>query len=592
MSDDGVNQVYTPGAGVGGKLAKLVADATVATRQRLSPHTVRIASQVFTDVTNHVSDEVRSVMGPIFQQIADHPDTPEYIKPLAQQLAHGRGQAWAWIGGTAAGAAMGGGLLNLLTNELNPAILPLIGANPHNILDPSTAAGAFQRGHISERFSRDDAAKGGMNGDRWEALRDLATAYPAPSDVVAMLNRELISTQVAHELMRHNGYNDREAGLILGLRHYVPTLADLSAMFNRSIVSDDEGERLARLNGASKAQWAQWKELGGEPLGVMELSEAFRRGFINADRFKRGIVQGPLRNEWFDVLEKLQFRRMSVVDAADAVNQGHMSAEEGKRIAHENGLEPQDFETLLLTAGQPPGIEFAIDAYNRGLITEAQFKTMFLESRIKNVYLPLIFAMRTRLIPQETARLLYRNGVYSEEKTLKTLMAHGYTLDDAKSLLALERTRQDDTTRELTRSQIVDMYEERLISETDCVAMLRDLGYTEADSRAMVELANLSRIKRFINSAITKVKSAFVSNRIDEITASAALDALGIPVDQRDDLFALWDIEKSTVSKDLTAAQIRQALKKDLLTREDAMARLTGQGYDAIDAEIYLQLTS
>ena len=592
MSDEDVNTVYTPGAGVGGKLAKLVADATVATRQKLTPHTVKVASQVFTDVTNHVSDEVRSVMGPIFRAIAEHPDTPDYIKPLAQQLATGRGQAWAWIGGTAAGAAMGGGLLNLLTNEMNPAVLPLIAANPHNILDPSTAAGAFQRGHISEDFSRGDAAKGGMNGDRWKALRDLQTSYPAPAEVVEMLNRELISADVARELLHHNGFNEREANLVLGLRHYLPTLADLSAMINRDIIGDDTGELLARRNGATKEDWERWKELGGEPLGVMELSEAYRRGFIDKARFNRGVVQGPIRKEWFDVLEKLQFRRMSVVDAADAVNQGHMSEAEGKSVAHDSGLEPKDFETLLKTAGMPPGLEFAIDALNRGEITEAQFRTMFLESRIKNIYLPLMLKMRTRLIPQETARLLYRNGVYTEAQTLKTLMAHGFTLDDAKSLMALERTRTDDTTRELTRSQIVDMYEERMITADDCVSMLRDLGYTEDDSRAMVELANLSRIKKFINSAISKVKSAYVSNRIDEITASAALDQLGIPVEQRDDLYPLWDIKKSTITKELTAAQIRQAVKKNLITQDDALSRLIGQGYDPDDADIYLQLSA
>lgn len=592
MTDNGPNIVANPGGGVAGKIAKVVADASVYSKQRLSDHSVKLAVKAFTDATNHVSDEVRSVMGPIFAAIADHPDTPDYIKPLAHELATGRGQAWAWIGGTAAGAAMGGGLLNLLTNEMNPAILPIIAANPHNILDASTAAGAFQRGHISQGFSRDDAAKGGMNHDRWQALVGLATSYPAPSEVVEMLNRELISVQVAHELLRHNGYNDREAGLILGLRHYVPTLADLSAMFNRSIVSDDEGERLARLNGASATDWERWKELGGEPLGVMELSEAFRRGFIDAARYRRGIVQGPLRNEWFDVLEKLQFRRMSVVDAADAVNQGHMSADEGKRVAHDNGLDPKDFETLLQTAGQPPGIEFATEALNRGLITEAQFRTMFLESRIKNVYFPLLLAMRERLIPQETVRLLYRNGVYSEEKTLKTLAAHGYSLDDAKSLLALEKTRQDDPTRELTRSQIVDMYEERMISETDAVSMLRDLGYTEGDARAMIELANLMRIRKFVNSAIAKVKSAYVSGKIDETTAATALDSLGIPSDQRDDLFPLWDIEKTTVTKELTASQIRQAVKKGLLSQEEALARLVAQGYDDGDAGIYLQLST
>jgi hypothetical protein len=54
----------------------------------------------------------------------------------------------------------------------------------------------------------------------------------------------------------------------------------------------------------------------------------------------------------------------------------------------------------------------------------------------------------------------------------------------------------------------------------------------------------------------------------------------------------LWDIERTTITKTLTAAQIRQAFNKDLIGHNEAMARLMSQGYDETDAGLFLQLTA
>lgn len=592
MTEPEHNEVSSPGGGVAGRVAKVVADATVYSRQKLSDHQTKLGVKVFTDATNHVSDEIRSVMGPLFQKVAEHPDTPDEIRPLMQQLATGRGQAWAWIGGTATGAAMGGGLLNLLTNEMNPAVLPLIAANPHGILAPTDAVQAYVRGFISNQFALDDVRKSGLNTDRFNALADMARARPAVGEVIELTRRGEATKEWATQQLRHLGFSGADAAALLELTTTILSPAELAAMWNRDIVDMNTGAREAAKSGVSATDFKRLTELGGDPLSPMDLGEAFRRGFIDSERFRRGIVQGPLRKEWFDVLEKLQFRRMSTVDAASAVTQGHMSLAEGKRVAHENGLEPQDFATLIEIAGRPPGVDFALDALNRGLITQAEFTTMFLESSIKNRYIGLMLEMRTRLIPQETARLLYRNGVYTEQETLSLLEKHGFSTRDAQALMELERVRGDDATRELTRSQIVDMYEERILDLQQTVELLLGLGFTEADAQAMVELADLQRLRKFINAAVTKVRSAYTTGRIDEITASSTLDRLGIPVAQRDDMLAIWDLERTTISKTLTASQIRQAYNKGLIDLNDAMARLTAQGYDDVDAELFLQLTA
>lgn len=588
-----------PTAGIGGTLgtrvAGLLANATVATRQKLAPHTAGVAQKVLADFTNHVSDEVQSVMGPIWRSIATNPDTPEEIRPLMHALGNMRGQAWAWIGGTASGAALGAGLIDLLNNLLAPAILPLIAADPNAPLPPQDAASAEIRGFgwTGERYDLEwDAQAGGIDRKRWRVMQELSRARPTPEDVKNMLNRRLLTYDEARLAMRHLGYEDVMARKLLDFReeHLRPEV--LADMVNRDVVSMEEAEATAATHGVSKRDFDRMVLLGGEPLSPQLLGEAFRRGFIDRATYERGIVQGPIRKEWFPTLERLQFARMSTVDAADAVNQGHITLEQGKQIAHENGLDPDDFGIIIKAAGQPPGIQFADEAFNRGFISSAQYRKMFLESRIKNEYLPLLEQMRTRLIPQETARLLYRQGVYTQDQALATLHAHGFSPADAAALLALENTRSDDNTRELTRSQIVDMYEERMFTSDEAIDMLTGMGYSADDAQAMLELADLQRLRKFINNAVSKVHSAYVTGKIDEIQASSSLDSLGIPNQSRDDYMALWDIERTTVTKTLTASQIRQAYGKQLITEENALTRLTSQGYDLEDAQLFLQLSA
>jgi SOS response regulatory protein OraA/RecX len=539
-----------------------------------------------------MSDEAREAIGPFLKMVADDPEVGPEIGQLFKFLAEARGQWQMFAAGTTTGAVMAGGLMNLVTNELNPVILRLIAGNPNNVLSASDAAQAKARRIPGPPTWDVEANKNGIDDNRFNALVEMSRPLLPFLQLLDMLNRgQITSAQARHELERH-GWSEENISRILSLRNSVLSPEQLAAMVNRDIVAHDAAAKEAEWSGVNGIDFERMTLLGGDPLSAGDLAVAYRRGFIDEATFKRGIIQGPLRKEWFPTLMKLQYSRMSTVDAADAANQGHMSKEEAAKIAEENGMEPEDFLILLEAAGQPPGIEFADEAYNRGFISDAEYKKMFLESRIKNIYLPLLEKMRTRLIPQETMRVLYRKGVYSIEQITRGLRSHGFSTADTEALIASEHVDANAETRELTRAQVVDLYEEQLFSRDDAITMLTDLGYDDESAQAMIELADLKRLRTFINSAISKVKSAYVTGKVDETFVSASLDALGVPVGQRDSLLYLWDIERTTITKTLTAAQIRQAFNKDLIARDDAMARLIAQGYDELDADLFLQLTA
>ena len=588
------NEVHLGGK-LGPRVARLIADAMVYKTQQLGAHQNGLAQQVLADFTNHVSDEIRGKMRPLWMQLAEDENTPEELRPLLSALANERGQAWAWIGGNVVGGVLGSALGDLFSNFLNPVLRPIIAAAPSGILTPADIARAAARnighGPTDPVFVR-EAAMNGLDSDRFATLVELSKTLPAPQEILDMTNRGVISRQVGLDMLARMGFEPGWAEALMYLARSEVTMPEISAMWNRSIVDTEQAVALGARVGYDEKQVARALELGGEPLPPEALAEAYRRGFIDRDRYNRGIIQGPLRNEWFDVLEKLSLHRMSPVDAADAINQGHLPLETGKQIAHEHGLDPNDFVTLIETAGAPPGVDFATEALNRGFINEAQFTAMFLESRIKNRYGPLLLRMRTRLIPQETARLAYREGVLARDDALKILLGHGFTPDDAATLLALEDRRQDGTTKELTRAQIVQMFDEQILDADTTRQLLTGLGYSDANVDLMMALAEVKRVQRFISAAITRVRSAYLTGKIDENEVGIQLDALAVPSAQREELLTIWSIDRTTVTKTLTPSQIRQAVNREKITREDGLGRLIGQGYDPIDADLFLDLTA
>lgn len=586
-----LNEVTTPGGRVGARIARLVADAVIHTRRELAGVQSSVAQEVFTTATNHVSDEVRAAMGHVFQRIASDPQTPADLQPLFHHLANTRGQAFGWIGGAATGAAMSAGLGDLLTNSLAPVISTLIAENPNAYLSPEQSAVIAARGLSTGWDNEHEAARRGVSGDRFQLLRRLHQRDLQETSVLELLNRGVLSADEAVSEMVKGGMSETSARKLLTLAKAPLTPEQAAQAWARNLVSESLVHMVSRAAGLSNEDGDVLMGLAGEPPPTEALIEAWRRGIIDEERFDRGIIQGPIRNEWIPTIKALFEAVLSPQDAAAAVTQGHLSLEAAQAKAALSGVTEEDFAIIVDNAGLPPGIQFAIDAMNRGIVTREQFTAMFLESRIKNKYIDLMLAMSRALIPAETVRVAYRLGAYPREKALETLAAHGYSEADASALLALEDIRAREGTKELTRSQILSLFGDDIISEVEASSMLADMGFDEIEVQWMIALEEGNKVRRFVNSLVTRVRNAYVQGTMDADEAVSTLTQAGIGAVQRDNLLSLWDLERQSLTAQLTAAQIVAAIKKGLLDRAEGKDRLIARGYTEQDAEILISLS-
>lgn len=590
MSDNGFNEVSTPGGRIGSRLARIVADAVVHTIRQTGGIKSSVAQQVFTETTNHVSDEVRSIMGPIFQRIADDTSLPLELKPLFTRLAQTRGQAFGWIGGSAVGGAMAAGLTDLLTNLLAPTISQFMAASPNTYLSPEQAAIAAARG-VVPGFDWDfEARRRGVAPDRFAALIRLSQRDLVTSEVLELFNRDALTRDQAIDELVRGGLSQESAEKVVVLSK-VPLSPDQAAQaWARNLVSDSLVRLISRSQGLTDGDADVLMGLAGEPPPTEALITAWRRGIITEEDFDRGIIQGPTRNEWIPTVKSLLTQPLTPEEAASAVTQGHLSPEEGAAKARLSGVTQEDFNVIVSNSGLPPGVQFALDALNRGLVTEQQFREMFLESRIKNKYIDLFLAMRRNLIPAETVRMMFRLGVYPRGKAVETLMGHGLSEADANAELDLEAVRGRETTKDLTRSQIMELYRDDIVDRPTVEEMLRAIGFDDVEVQWQVEIEEVNKVRSLVTAATTRVRNGYISGLIDTEVATALLDQIGVSPTRRDRLFTVWDLERQTVRAQLTTSQIQQAMRKGFLTDEEGYQRLLGRGYAPEDANVLVRL--
>lgn len=578
------------GGKVGTRVAGILQRTRLDTLDRSAPMISRLVMAAQEDFFRLTGAEVAQTIGPMFAQIAEHPDAPVWLRDSGLFVARGKGQWATLLAGTATGALFGAGLLSVFTNWLQPATGALIRDSPNAPLSVPDAAAAAIRGLGWGPDLWLDAGQLGVNQDRFRTIQALQSQVLTAEYIAQLLNRELIDGNTASAMFKRAGWDADHADHFFRLRHSLVSIQDAAAMRNRNIITVDQGRAIARHNGYTDENYDQYDLLGGEPPDITALILAWRRGVITEADVDRGLIEGPLRQEWIPAVKQLQWVPLDPQELANAVNQGHMALDVATHTATFSGVKPEDFQVILDNAGIPPGPQEALDWVSRGIITEDQFTSIFLESRIKNKYVPLYLQARETILTMAEIRSLFAKGAMTQEQALHRLGMRGYSAEDAAIILAGASADKTQKTRDLTEAQTIRLYTDRLIDGQAATAMLTALGLDDGEAAFLLLIADTERSLKFLNAAVSRVHSLLIARRIDPGEASSALDRLQVAPAARDDMLRLWAIELDVSTKDLTTAEIIAATKLHVFMTGPAFRKLQGQGYSSEDALTKLKI--
>jgi hypothetical protein len=577
------------GSKLGPKMVHIISETIVATKRKLldTEHRARVNS--IQTVIDRAGREVADLYRPVWEETLAEQDIPDVIREHIEKIMSGNHQ-WQAVAGMAFGASgTSSALSTIISNFLAPGVRAAVSRDPQLAPSPESMAQLGARGVFPLGEVHDLSHGAGYSDDIVTALVEAARAWPDISTSLELLRRQVISRQEAIVYLQRNGVAPQAIPQLLRLQEIVISPADLADMAVRGIKTEAQAAVIAAESGVSASDFHDLTLITGEPPGLEQLLEGYRRGFIDRATLERGIRESRYRNEWIPLLEQLRFSPMSVADAVNAVVQNHLTAAQGEAISQLNGLEPGQFAILQETAGEPLSRTEMQELYNRGLVTRAEVDQAQRESRLKDKYIPLSFELHRRIIPIFTLQKALKAGAVDHATAVSIAMESGYNQRDAEIITASGAADKTLTYKNRVVSAIETSYEDNTIPRDQAVALIKELGFETSEADFILQAAEFRRSARIVNGVANNVKSKYISRHITRNQASNDLDAIGIPAPQRDFMLSLWDIELDANTRHLTEAQVVKAVKLQLITEAQGLARLVNMGYDTADADLLLK---
>lgn len=577
------------GAKIGPRVAMLVSQSMVHTHSRLAGLKHKIAMSVFHAISDEISDEVDVTLGPLITKIHNTIGQEHPAYPAIHFLHTNRGQLKAIAGTGLQVSGLLGSLATVMNNDLIPVVYNLVSANPSLIPDAGTVANLAAISLIDQPDAVGTMAKLGYNETWANGMLTLAQSWPSPPDALEMYRRGLISNNDLDKYLTFNGIPPELTAKYFSLAQQPVSVADAALAVLRGDMTQQDGINVAAENGFSEASFNILIGNTGEPPGTEQLLEAFRRGFIDEATLDKGILESRVRDEWIPTIKALRYTPMSVADAVNAVVQGHLTMAQGEQIANYNGLEPADFDTLYQTAGEPLSRTELEELYNRGLVDQDTVEEGLRESRLKDKYVSAAFALHQKIVPVYTLQRALRYGGVSTADAIRITMESGYSEQDATLIVNSGSAERLQTYKDKVVSAVQTLYEDSLMTDTDAISLIESMDYTADEAQFIFESSEFRRQARILDTVVSALKSKYLQRHITQQQVINDLNAVGLPAAQRDQLMALWEIEYTAFTKNLTEAQIVKAVNDALITEQDGVTRLVALGYSEGDANLLIQ---
>ena len=480
---------------------------------------------------------------------------------------------------------------------------------PVEPLSPDALADAVVRNYMTLEAATLEAAKSGVNAERFATLVPLHGDAPGPQQLAVALLRGLIPADGSgadsasfSQGIREGRLADKWAPMIKALSEAVLSAPDAASAVVRGFMTNADGQAEAAKSGVSAETFATLVQLSGDAPGPQQLAEALRRGAITesgsgpaSTSFEAGIAEGRLADKWAPVIKDLAKLWPTPVDALDAALKGQISAADGQALYEKLGGDLQFYPWLLDSQGDGPTPLEAADWARRGIIpwdgtgpTVTSYAQAVKESRFRDKWADSYRKQAQYLPPPYSIITLLKDGAITKEQATNWLTEAGAGADVIAGMIAEADATDLSSFRGLTTSAVLNMYYQRLVSESDATAMLESLHVSAQAVPLMLAYADLQRAIAAQNSAVSRIGTLYAARKITEQTAKQSLITLQVPAAAVADIIAYWQLENSINVKLLTESQIIDAWAYGVMDQGEAETELGNIGYTPYDAWVLL----
>ena len=344
-------------------------------------------------------------------------------------------------------------------------------------------------------------------------------------------------------------------------------------------------------------------------FGAVENIILWRRGEITDDDLKDKLLRIGIPDNQRDLWVKFTETRPSVQDiitfAVREVYTPEIAEKFGQFEGYEDvasvaesdlkaaGILPDTLKKYWGAHWQLPSVQMGYEMLHRGIITQDDLMMLLRAADVMPFWRQKLIDISYQPLTRVDVRRMHKLGVIDDAGLIKAYKDIGYNDENAQKLADFtklynsnpetsEETKTDrdrQSWKDLTKADIIGGYQDGLFNLEESREALFNLGYSEEESDFLLSRADYDTEKDSVNKLIAAYHTAYIGNTMTHNDITEKLMALNLTGKRIENLFNVWDIEKSVRTQKPTKAEILSFLRQKIIDRETAISELLGMGY-------------
>jgi len=237
-----------------------------------------------------------------------------------------------------------------------------------------------------------------------------------------------------------------------------------------------------------------------------------------------------------------------------------------------------------------PGLTQVREMRNRGIILDDDVDSFLVAADIPIFWRTALKKYMYSEVTRVDLRRMYALGVINIDEVYARYLKIGYTPEDAEKLTEWTEKEYLDKDRELTKSDILSMYQSGLLNETEATIFLASLDYQDEHIALLLAHRDLKRQEAYENKVISNTRKLYLKGVYDRTNVVAVMGKLDTPGGFVEETLQVWDLEKIGQIAIPSVTQYRDMVLAKVMTKEDFRVELRSKGYRTVSIDRYIDL--
>lgn len=404
-----------------------------------------------------------------------------------------------------------------------------------------------------------------MRQDSFESSRPL---LPTPIDLLQIANRVPAARSQVLDLFRRHGFSEELIPLMETLRFQLFNVGELFALQHRGEMTPETVDK--RL----------------EELGFDGIDKGFLETLSHPLPAIQDMILFAVREVYSPEIaaEFGQFEEIPPDYLIDTARQG---------LTEERAKQYWAAHWVL------PSIQQGFEMLHRRVIDEEKMGKLLLALDIMPGWRQQLEDISFRPLTRVDVRRMHKTGVLGPQEVLEAYKDFGYSKLNAQRMtdftIAFNTppNKEDaDELKKLTRAQVLTFLEEGLFEPEEATQALQDIDYSKEIASSFVALKQLDMSRERRDVQIRIIRAQFANEAIDFNGAIGKLSELDLAASHLSLVSSQLEAERQSQSKNPSLAHLTKFRKNNLVTDEEFIAQVTGQGYSRFWADKYLALVA